>query len=106
MMVSFMFQLIFWGQSKLAVLDMVSTLAHQTGKFIDQQVPDAWRWRRRSVRIIDGTTVTLPDTAENQAVFPQQRSQKPGLGFPICRIVGITCLSSGAVLTDVTPLPP
>jgi len=79
-------------------VEMVSELVKQTGKLIDRQVPEAWRWRGRSVRIIDGTTVTLPDTGENQAVYPQQKSQKPGLGFPICRIVGITCLSSGAVL--------
>jgi len=47
---------------------------------------------------VDGTTVTMPDTEINQRTYPQQGAQKPGLGFPICRIVGITCLSSGAVL--------
>ena len=79
-------------------LELVSALVTETGKLIDQQVPDAWRWRGRPVRIIDGTTVTLPDTTHNQAIYPQQNGQKPGLGFPVCRIVGITCLSSGAVL--------
>ena len=48
--------------------------------------------------LADGTTVTLPDTPANQAAYPQQSGQKMGLGFPICRIVGITCLSSGAAL--------
>jgi hypothetical protein len=47
---------------------------------------------------VDGTSVTLPDTPANQGTYPQQRIQEPGLGFPICRIVGITCLFSGAVL--------
>jgi hypothetical protein len=79
-------------------LNMVSALVRQTGSLIDQQIPEAWRWHGRAVRIIDGTTVTMPDTPDNQAIYPQQVSQKPGLGFPICRIVGITCLSSGAVL--------
>jgi hypothetical protein len=50
------------------------------------------------VRLVDGTTVTLPDTVANQAAYPQQGGQKPGLGFPICRIVAVTCLSTGAVL--------
>jgi Transposase DDE domain. len=50
------------------------------------------------VRLVDGTTVTLPDTVANQAAYPQQGGQKPGLGFPICRLVAITCLSTGAVL--------
>lgn len=79
-------------------LEMISTLTCYLGKQIDQSVPKQWRWQGRSVRIVDGTTVTMPDTPANQAQFPQQRSQKPGLGFPICRIVGITCLSSGVLL--------
>jgi hypothetical protein len=40
----------------------------------------------------------MPDTALNQAEYPQQSSQKEGLGFPICRLVGVTSLSSGALL--------
>ena len=79
-------------------LEMVSSLVRMTGALIDERIPDAWRWQARAVRIVDGTTVTLPDTVANQAVYPQQRAQKPGLGFPICRIVGITCLASGAVI--------
>jgi hypothetical protein len=77
---------------------MISGLTQQLGGLIDEQVPDQWRWQGRRVRLVDGTTVTMPDTPANQAAFPQQRGQKPGLGFPICRIVGITCLSSGAVI--------
>ena len=77
---------------------MVCNLAQQLAGVIDEQIPDQWRWQGRRVRIIDGTTVTLPDTQANQSVFPQQRGQQPGLGFPICRVVGITCLSSGALL--------
>jgi hypothetical protein len=79
-------------------LEMVRDLTRITGQLIDHQVPEQWRWRGRPVRLIDGSTVTLPDTAANQAAYPQQKNQKQGLGFPICRFVGITCLSSGAVL--------
>ena len=79
-------------------LGMVSTLTSHLGDLIGQHVPDEWCWQGRRVRIIDGTTVTMPDTAANQTAFPQQRGQAPGLGFPICRLVGITCLSSGALL--------
>lgn len=79
-------------------LGMVSQLTQYLSEQIDQQLPDAWHWQGRRVRIVDGTTVTMPDTAANQAAFPQQRGQKPGLGFPICRLVGITCLASGALI--------
>jgi hypothetical protein len=40
----------------------------------------------------------MPDTPANQAAYPQSHSQKPGLGFPLCRMVGILCLGSGALL--------
>ena len=79
-------------------LSMVSELVRQTGALIHRQIPEQWRWQGRRVHLIDGTTVTLPDTDKNQAVYPQQSGQKPGLGFPICRLVGILCLSSGAIL--------
>jgi hypothetical protein len=47
---------------------------------------------------VPGATVILPDTPTNQAAYTQSRNQKPGLGFPLCRIVGLVCLGSGAVL--------
>ncbi len=79
-------------------LSMISELVRRTGELIDKQMPAQWLWRGKRVHLIDGTTVTMPDTAENQAVYPQQSGQKPGLGFPICRLVGVICLASGAVL--------
>ncbi|MDP2109223.1 MAG: IS4 family transposase, partial [Thiobacillus sp.] len=50
----------------------------------------------------DGTTVSMPDTPENQAEFPQSKSQKPGLGFPLARVVAVISLSCGAVLEWAT----
>jgi len=32
------------------------------------------------------------------ASYPQSRSQKPGLGNPLCRMAGIVCLGSGVLL--------
>jgi Transposase DDE domain len=78
---------------------MVSSLARQTGELVDSQVPAQWRWQGRPIRLIDGTTISMPDTVENQIAYPQSNGQKAGLGFPICRLVGVICLSSG-VLVD------
>ncbi len=78
--------------------EMVSTLVRHAGELISGQVPEQWRWHGKRVHLIDGTTVTLPDTVANQAAYPQQVVQKSGLGFPISRIVGVICLSSGALL--------
>lgn len=79
-------------------MELLSTLVRQTGRRITTQTPGFWRWRGRPIRLVDGTTVVLPDTPANQAAYPQPRSQKPGLGFPLCRVVGLLCLESGAVL--------
>jgi hypothetical protein len=59
-------------------------------------------WCGRRVKIVDGTTVSMPDTAANQARFPQSRAQKLGLGFPIARLVGVLCWSSGALLAHAS----
>lgn len=79
-------------------LEMVSRLTRFSGQLIEQQLPHRWRWQGRRTLLIDGTTVTMPDTKDNQEAFPQQGGQKAGLGFPISRVVGVICLSSGAVL--------
>ncbi len=79
-------------------LEMASTLVRATGEMMNNQIPEQWRWHGKRVHLIDGTTVNMPDTAANQTMYPQQSGQKPGLGFPLCRIVGVICLSSGAVL--------
>lgn len=55
-------------------------------------------WRGRSIKLIDGTSVSMPDTAANQKKYPQMKGQKKGIGFPIARMVGIISLSCGAVL--------
>jgi len=85
------------GRQRLPV-EMVGTLARYTGRWVAAHAPEPWRWRGRRVRLVDGTTVVMPDTPANQALYPQPRSQKPGLGFPSCRMVGIVCLGSGALL--------
>lgn len=79
-------------------LEMIKTLVHETGHLIAAQAPSAWLWQGRPVKLVDGTTVTMPDTAANQGRYPQQSNQKPGLGFPIARVVGLLCSTTGAVL--------
>ena len=63
---------------------------------MDSQIPEQWLWHGRRVRLIDGTTVSMPDTEDNQIAYPQQEVQMPRLGFPLCRLVGVICLSNGA----------
>lgn len=63
----------------------------------EAQVPEDWLWKGRHVKLIDGTTGTMPDTQENQEAFPQQSCQKEGLGFPIARMVVVLSLATAMV---------
>lgn len=66
------------------------------------QLDDRELWLGRRVKIADGTMVTMPDTPANQETYPQQAGQKPGLGFPIARLTGVFCWSTGALLAHAT----
>ena len=73
-------------------------LLTRTGRDVEQHAPDDWLWLGHRVITADGTTVTMADTAENQAAYPQQRAQAPGCGFPIMRMVVFFALATGTVL--------
>jgi hypothetical protein len=83
-------------------LTMATTLARETGAIIAEGAASWWHWRGRPVRLVDGASGTLADTQDNQEAFPQPGSQKAGLGFPMCRMVALTCLGSGALLDAAT----
>lgn len=73
-------------------------LVRLTGREVEAEAPSEWLWRGRRVRVVDGTTVTMADTAKNQAEYPQLKSQKPGCGFPIARVLVVFSLAVGTVL--------
>jgi len=52
-------------------LSMVSELVRYTGNAMTSNLPTSWHWNGRPVRLLDGTTVELPDTAENRQVYPK-----------------------------------
>lgn len=78
--------------------EALHALVRETGKQVEDEAPEAWLWLQRRVRMVDGSTVTMPDTPANQAAYPQQKSQQPGCGFPLARILVIFSLSVGTVL--------
>ena len=77
---------------------LLARLTRETGKALHEGASAEWRWKSRRVKIVDGTTVSMPDTPANQKEYPQSSTQKPGLGFPIARMVTVFCLATGAVL--------
>ena len=51
----------------------------------------------KSVHIVDGSTHSAPDTPENQAEYPQSRSQATGVGFPLLRTLAVVSLAAGMI---------
>ncbi|MCA9068681.1 MAG: IS4 family transposase [Planctomycetaceae bacterium] len=75
-----------------------STITRLVGRKLDDQVQESWLWKGHRVYMFDGSTVSMPDTAANQAAYPQTKQSKPGAGFPLARIGILSSLSCGAVL--------
>ncbi len=77
---------------------MIKDMCKSVGILNEKRVKNRWRFRGRDIYLVDGTTISMPDTVENQKKYPQPNFQKVGLGFPICRVVGIISLASGSLI--------
>jgi Transposase DDE domain len=77
---------------------VLKRLGLQAGRNLETLVPGDWLWQGKHVTLVDGTTLLLPDTPENQEAYPQQATQKPGLGFPILRMVVLLSLATASLL--------
>jgi hypothetical protein len=73
-------------------------LARRVAGKLAAKVEEKHLWRGHRVKLVDGSSVAMPDTEENQAAYPQPTSQKPGCGFPVARIVGVFDLITGALV--------
>ena len=77
---------------------LLDRLVPLRGQRLQQQTPMAWHWHGRAVKIVDGSGGSMSDTEANQQAYLQPGSQKPGLGFPVARLVVVFSLACGAVL--------
>jgi hypothetical protein len=77
---------------------VLQRLTRVTGRRVQAQGLAGWQWNEHPLKIVDGTTASLPDTEANQQEYPQPNSQKPGLGFPLMRMVVLFSLTVGTVL--------
>ena len=74
---------------------VIRRLTLHMAKNCEEAVPSAWLWHGRHVKLVDGTTVSMPDTEANQAEYPQHPVQKEGVGFPIVRMVVLLSMATG-----------
>jgi hypothetical protein len=77
---------------------LLQQLVQQSSSELAQQVPAAWLFHGRAVKVVDGTTVSMPDTPQNTAAFDKPRNQRGAAPFPAARLVVLLSLATGAAL--------
>jgi hypothetical protein len=78
--------------------NLLEKLFNSSAQNLEKEVSQEKLWCGRNVKVIDGSTVSMPDTQENQKEYPQPSSQKEGCGFPIAKIGVIFSLVTGAAI--------
>lgn len=78
--------------------ELLEKLFSQAAQNLEEKVTMEHLWNGRNVKVIDGSTVSMPDTAQNQKAYPQPKTQKPGCGFPIAKIGVLFSLATGAAV--------
>jgi hypothetical protein len=76
--------------------DVLRSLGKRTAQQLQDGLPQGWKWNGRDVFIADGSHVSMPDTKENQAAYPQPVVQQEGIGFPLARLTVLLSLATGA----------
>ena len=62
---------------------------------LEQSIMTSDRWNGLTLKAIDGSSVQIMDTPENQLKYPQPSEQKEGCGFPVIGVCGVVNLSHG-----------
>lgn len=79
-------------------LEELEGVRRRVAKEVERPAEGRYLWHGRRVKVIDGSSVSMPDTPDNQARYPQPGTQKPGCGFPVMHIVAVFSLASGVLL--------
>jgi len=77
---------------------LLQRVAERAAGRLEGQVSARQLWLGRRVKIVDGSSLSMPDTAANQSLYPQPEGQKPGCGFPVMRLVVVFSLATGVIL--------
>ena len=79
-------------------LSVFKAALRKVARCLQDKAQDRYLWHGRRVRLVDGSSCSMPDTPELQAEFGQPDDQKAGCGFPVARMVAMFCWATGAVL--------
>jgi putative transposase len=78
-------------------LTALQRLVRESAQQLEEQAHQSWLWKDLHAKLVDGFTFTMPDTPENQEVFPQIGAQRPGVGLPLARVCAVLSLATASV---------
>lgn len=73
-------------------------LARQSGRRVEQEAGENLHWKGHRVCVVDGSTLKIADTPANREEYPLQSKLKPGLHYPVVRILVVFSLAVGTVV--------
>jgi hypothetical protein len=76
-------------------LGLLQNLVRQTGQLAAAATDPAWLWKGRHVKVVDGSTLTMPDSPANRQAYPRARQCGRAVGFPLVRVVVLFSLAWG-----------
>lgn len=79
-------------------LELLRSIQSEIVKRLEGRIVPGEKWCGRTVKVVDGTGLSMPDTIANQDSYPQSRSMTEGCGFPMMNVTGVFSLCSGALL--------
>jgi hypothetical protein len=86
---------------KRVPLSIFTKALRKVGQRLQDKAKGQHLWQGRRIRLVDGSSCSMPDTPELQSAFGQPDGQKSGCGFPVARIVAMFCWATGAALDVV-----
>ena len=85
------------GRSRLPQTQLDEAHRRLAGKIRSAHLPQHL-WLGRSVKVVDGSGLSMPDTPSLQKLYPQPKGAKPGCSFPVMRVVALFCLGTGVLI--------
>lgn len=80
---------------------LLKKLFINVGNELESKTTPEDNWCGRQVKVLDASTVSMPDTIDNQKAYPQPSSQKVGCGFPLAKIMVLFSITTGAAIEIV-----
>lgn len=83
-------------------LELFEVLVRRIADRLRPRIADAGRWLGHRIFHVDGSGVSMPDTAELREHFGQPSNQAPGCGFPVAHLLTLFHAGTGMILEVLT----